>query len=129
MIFFYFCIFIAIANSFALLVAILSGNQYTSALHSGILVAMAILALGCYDPKYKSECIICGKRGFRMNSDDDGRGYGKIYCKRHWEFYEPEEFKWCQRCGGTSFGKEFCLDCRDRLAIFNNSRFMEKKNA
>ena len=25
------------------------------------------------------------------------------------------EYKWCQRCGGESFGKEFCMDCRDRL--------------
>ena len=27
------------------------------------------------------------------------------------------EFKWCQRCGGVSNGKEFCLDCQSRLRI------------
>jgi len=25
------------------------------------------------------------------------------------------DFKWCQRCGDKSNGKEFCLDCNDRL--------------
>jgi len=28
---------------------------------------------------YKSECIICGKRGFRMNENNE------IYCKNHWK--------------------------------------------
>ena len=27
------------------------------------------------------------------------------------------EFKWCQRCGGESSGKEFCKDCERRLRV------------
>lgn len=38
-----------------------------------------------------------------------------------------KDFKWCQRCGGESFNKEFCKDCQDRLA--QHEIYKKKKEA